>query len=162
MHTGSGSAAARCVGGSLAPLTIYEQPALRECRDIWIRHGPSSPDTKASAGHHDTLSGGSSGLPCTCASGSKGQDCIPPAEGSDQVHIFPRLRTPLCSHLPGKPPPNLPLGCVHQLLLREGCTEKWKVWVLPVPYGPSIWSSRGKSSRKPFMTEKALGRKSTS
>lgn len=69
---------------------------------------------------------------------------------------------PLCSHSPGKPPPNLPLGCVHQLLLREGCHEQWKVWVLLVPHGPSIWSSRGDSSRKPFRTEKALRRKGTS
>lgn len=73
-----------------------------------------------------------------------------------------RAQDPLCSCSPGKPPPSLPLGCLHKLLLREVSSEKLKVWVLLVPHVPSIWSSRRKSSRKPFMTEKALGRKSNS
>lgn len=48
---------------------------------------PSSPATKASADHHGTLSGGSLGLPCACASEFRGQGWILPAEVSDQAHI---------------------------------------------------------------------------
>lgn len=51
-----------------------------------------------------------------------------PMEDSDQVHgsqvhilgsnVF-RAQDPLCSCPPGKPPPNLPFGCLHQPLFRN-------------------------------------------
>lgn len=76
-----------------------------------------------------------------------------PMEDSDQVHgsqvhildsnVF-RAQDPLCSCPPGKPPPNLPFGCLHQPLFRKFGSEKLKIWVSLVPHGPSFWSSQRK------------------
>lgn len=74
--------------------------------------------TEAPAGHHGTLSSGSSGLPHACASGFRGQGQIPTLLRAltrlilRAQRMSPGLGTPSAPIHLGNPPPNLPLGCL--------------------------------------------------
>lgn len=81
--------------------------------------------TEAPAGHHGTLSSGSSGLPHACASGFRGQGRIPPSEGSDQAHTqgtayVSRTWDPLCSHSPREASSKFATGMSALAFIKKG------------------------------------------